>query len=177
MRRPFVICTGALAIALLPAALYAQTPTAQQPAQPPAGAQPPAATQPAPTDKPAEPKLGFTTPAGLLLVQVKPDQTAAFEELSSKLQAALSTTADPALKAQGAAWKIYKASEPMGGNALYVVVVDPAVAGTEYNPIDVLFKTMTDEQKRAPETQEMFKKFAAAFAGVNKLNITKVGGM
>ena len=74
-------------------------------------------------------------------------------------------------------WKIYKASEPMGGNALYVVVVDPAVAGTEYNPIDVLYKTMTDEQKRAPETQEMFKKFAGAFAGVNKLNITKVGGM
>ena len=74
-------------------------------------------------------------------------------------------------------WKIYKASEPMSGNALYVVVVDPAVAGTEYNPIDVLYKTMTDEQKRAPETQEMFKKFAGAFAGVNKLNITKVGGM
>ena len=119
----------------------------------------------------------FTTPAGLLLVQVKPDQTAAFEELAAKLQAALSTTSDAALKAQGAGWKIYKASEPMGGNALYVVVVDPAVAGTEYNPIDVLYKTMTDEQKRAPETQEMFKKFAGAFAGVNKLNITKVGGM
>ena len=172
MRRPFVI-TGALALALLPAALYAQTPPAQQPAQPPAGAQP----APAPTDKPAEPKLGFTTPAGLLLVQVKTDQTAAFEELAAKLQAALSTTSDAALKAQGAAWKIYKASEPMGGNALYVVVVDPAVAGTEYNPIDVLYKTMTDEQKRAPETQEMFKRFAGAFAGVNKLNITKVGGM
>jgi len=170
MRR-FVISTGALALALLPAAVFAQTPPAAQ-----TPAQPPAAAQPAPTDKPAEPKLGFTTPAGLLLVQVKPDQTAAFEELASKLQAALSTTSDAALKAQGSAWKIYKASEPMGGNALYVVVVDPAVAGTECNPIDVLYKTMTDEQKRAPETQEMFKRFASAFAGVNKLNITKVGG-
>jgi hypothetical protein len=171
MRRPFVMTTSALAFALLPAAVFAQTPPAQTPAQPPAAA------TPAPADKPAEPKLGFTTPAGLLLVQVKPDQTAAFEELAAKLQAALSTTSDAALKAQGAGWKIYKASEPMGGNALYVVVVDPAVAGTEYNPIDVLYKTMTDEQKRAPETQEMFKKFAGAFAGVNKLNITKVGGM
>ena len=170
MRR-FVISTGALALALLPAAVFAQTPPAAQ-----TPAQPPAAAQPAPADKPAEPKLGFTTPAGLLLVQVKPDQTAAFEELASKLQTSLAATSDAALKAQGAAWKIYKASEPMGGNALYVVVVDPAVAGTEYNPIDVLYKTMTDEQKRAPETQEMFKRFAAAFAGVNKLNITKVGG-
>jgi hypothetical protein len=171
MRRPFVISTGALALALLPAAVFAQTPPAQTPAQPPATA------QPAATDKPSEPKLAFTTPAGLLLVQVKPDQTTAFEELTSKLQTALSTTADPALKAQGTSWKVYKASEGMQGNALYVIVVDPAVAGTEYNPIDVLYKTMTDEQKRAPETQEMFKRFAAAFAGVNKLNITRVGGM
>ena len=170
MRRPFVMTTSALAIALLPAAVFAQTPA---PAQPPA--QPPAAAQPAPADKPAEPKLGFTTPAGLLLVQVKPDQTAAFEELASKLGAALSTTSDAALKSIGSGWKVYKASEPMQGNTLYVVVVDPATAGTEYNPIDVLYKTLTDEQKRAPETQEMFKKFAAAFAGVNKLNLTKVG--
>ena len=170
MRR-FVISTGALALALLPAAVFAQTPPAQTPAQPPAAAQP----APAPADKPTEPKLGFTTPAGLLLVQVKPDQTAAFEELANKLQTALAATTDAALKAQGSSWKIYKATEPMGGNALYVVVVDPATAGTEYNPIDVLYKTMTDEQKRAPETQEMFKRFAAAFAGVNKLNITKIG--
>ena len=175
MRRPFVISTGALALALLPAALSAQTPPAQQtPAQPQTQQQPPA--QPG-TEKPSEPKLGFTTPAGLLLVQIKPDQTAAFEELVTKLKAALSATADPALKAQGTSWKFYKASEGMGANALYVLVVDPAAAGTEYNPIDVLFKSMTDEQKRAPETQEMFKRFAAAFAGVNKLNITPVGGM
>ena len=202
MRRPFVISTGALALALLPAALHAQTaaqqpatqPTTQQPAtpagqQPTTGGQPPATgagqqpaagagQQPAAgaAAQPTEPKLGFTTPSGLLLVQVKPDQTAAFEELSAKLQTALASTTDPALKAQGDSWKIYKASEPMGGNALYVVVVDPASPGTEYNPIDVLFKTMTDEQKRAPETQEMFKRYAAAFAGVNKLNITRVGG-
>ena len=51
MRRPFVMTTSALAIALLPAAVFAQTPA---PAQPPA--QPPAAAQPAPADKPAEPK-------------------------------------------------------------------------------------------------------------------------
>ena len=169
MRRPFVISTAALALALLPAAVFAQTPPAQQP--------PPAAAPAAPAqDKPAEPKLGFTTPAGILLVQVKPDQTTAFEELMSKLKSALATTTDPALKTQGTAWKVFKASEGMGGNALYVVLVDPATPGTEYNPIDVLFKTMTDEQKRAPETQEMFKRYAGAFAGVNKLNVTPVGG-
>ena len=109
-------------------------------------------------------------------MQIKPDQTAAFEELMAKLKTALSTTTDADLKALGSAWKTYKSAEGMQGNALYVVVVDPAKPGAEYNPIDVLFKTMTDEQKRAPETQEMFKQYAAAFAGVNKLNVTPVGG-
>jgi hypothetical protein len=83
MRRPFVFSTGALALALLPAALSAQTPPAQPAQQPPA-------TAPAAQEKPAEPKLGFTTPAGMLLVQVKPDQVAAFDELSTKLKAAAS---------------------------------------------------------------------------------------
>jgi hypothetical protein len=180
MRRPFVISTAALALALLPAAVFAQTPPAQQPPaqQPPAQGTPaqPAQQAPAAPAQPAEPKLGFTTPSGLLLVQIKPDQTAAFEELASKLKAALETTTDPALKAQGSAWHFFKSSEAMGGNALYVIVVNPATAGTEYNPIDVLFKTMTPEQQRAPETQEMFKRFASAFAGVNKLNLTPVAG-
>ena len=171
MRRPFVISTAALALALLPAAVSAQTPAAPQ-----TPAQPPAAAAPATPEKPSEPKLGFKAPAGILLVQIKPDQTAAFEELSAKLKAALAATTDPALKAQGASWKVYKSADPMQGNALYVVVVDPAAAGTEYSPIDVLFKTMTDEQKRAPETTEMLKRFAAAFAGVNILNLTPVGG-
>src|SRR5918994_1580255 len=165
MRRPLMISTALLALAVLPAAVFGQTPPAQPPAQP-APAQP---ASPAPQDKPAEPKLGFTTPAGIMLVQVKPDQTAAFEELMGKVKSALATTTDAALKAQASSWKIYKAAEGMQGNALYVVVLDPSTAGTEYNPIDVLFKTMTDEQKRAPETQEMFKRYAAAFAGVNKL--------
>jgi hypothetical protein len=173
MRRPFVISTAALALALLPAALFAQT--TQPPAQPPAQPTPAQPATPAAPEKPTEPKLAFTTPAGLLLVQVKPDQTAAFEEMNSKLQAALAATTDADLKALGSGWKVYKSAEGMQGNTLYVVLVDPAKPATEYNPIDVLFKTMTDEQKRAPETQEMFKRYAAAFAGVNKLNITPLG--
>lgn len=185
MRRPFAISTGALMLALLPAALVAQTPPAQQPTgqQPPAQqpptqqpAQPadPAAQQPA--EKPSEPKLAFKGQAGLMLVQVKPDQTAAFEEMSAKLKSALTAATDPALKAHATSWKIYKAAEPMQGNALYVIVVDPATPGIEYNPLDILSKTMTPQQLGDPATQEMFKRFAAAFAGVNILNLAAVGG-
>jgi hypothetical protein len=59
---------------------------------------------------------------------------------------------------------------------LYVVLVDPAKAATEYNPIDVLYNALTDEQKRDPATRDTLKRYADAFAGINKLNITPVGG-
>ena len=167
--RPFVTLT-ALALALLPAAAFAQNPPAQQP--PPAT--PPAAQTPAP---PTAPKLTFNGPAGMLLVQIKPDQTAAFEEMVAKLKAGIAMATDPALKTSTTGFKIYKSAEPMGANALYVVLVDPATPKSEYDFFMLLQKTMTPEQLRDPATTEMFKKWSAAFAsGYNILNLTPVGG-
>ena len=170
MRRPFVISTGALALALLPAALYAQTPAA--PAQPPAQAP----AQPATPAPPAKPALSFTGNAGLLLVQVKTDQTAVFEEMMTKLKAAFAATSDAAIKAQGSGIKVYKAAEGMQGNALYVLVADPATPDTEYYPLQLLAKMMTDDEKRNPETQALFKKYQETFAAVNKVSLTRLGG-
>jgi hypothetical protein len=177
--RAFVITTFALAVALAPAAAFAQSqpPTQQPPSQPPTTTttgQPPATTTAQPPA--AAPKVSFTTPAGVLLVQVKPDQTAVFEEMFSKLKTgvASSTTAD--LKAQAGAWKAYRASEPMAGNVLYIVLIDPAVPNAEYQFFEVMQKTLTDEQKRDPATAEMYKKYAGAIASMNKLNVTPVGG-
>ena len=168
MRRPFVISTGALALALLPAALYAQNPPAAPAQQPPA--QP--AAQPTTPAAPAKPALAFSGNAGLLLVQVKPDQTATFEEMMKKLGAAFGATQDAALKAQGSGIKVYKAAEGMQGNALYVLIADPATPDTEYYPLQLLAKMMTDDEKRSPDNQALFKKYNDVFAGVNKLNLT-----
>jgi hypothetical protein len=170
--RSFVTSTFALALALVPAVAFAQASTTT--AQPPAGQQPAAAAQPA---APAALKLSFTTSAGMLLVQVKPDQTATFEEMIGKIKSGVASSTDPALKAQAGTWKIYKAAEPAaGGNVMYVVLIDPATANTEYQFFEVIQKTLTDEQKRDPATAELYKKYAAAIAGMNKLNVTPVGG-
>jgi hypothetical protein len=170
MRR--VIVT-ALALALLPAAVFAQGPPQQPPTQPPT--QPPV-QEPAAPAQPTAPKIGFKTNAGMLLVQIKPDQTAAFEELMTKLKSALESSTDPALKAQ-ASYKVYKSAEGSGGNALYVVVFDPATPNTEYNFLDMFNKTLTPEQQRDPAMVENFKRWAGAFAGMNILNLSPVGGM
>jgi hypothetical protein len=149
-----------LMVALAPAALFAQTPAAA-----------PAAAQP-----PAEPKLGFKTEAGLLLVQIKGDQTAVFEDLVAKLKAGASKTEDATVKQQLTNLKVYKTAEgAAGGNALYVILLDPAAQNAEYELFALVQKVMTDEEKRAPETAEYFKKATGAFAaGYNKLSLTPV---
>ena len=168
MRRSLITTTCALMIAGASAALAAQTQPPAQPAQPPA--QPPAA---------APPKIGlaFTTDAGLLLVQIKKDQTAVFEEMVSKIRAGVAKSTDEGLKKQLAGWKVFKSSEDMQGNALYVIVADPATKDVEYELFGMLQKVMTPDELRSEETQAFFKRAQAAFAApYNKLNLQPLGG-
>lgn len=161
MRRVIV---SALALALLPAAVFAQDPPPVQQQQ----------QQPAAPEQPAAAKLTFKTPAGMLLVQVKPDQTAAFEEMIAKLRSGTAASTDPALKAAGE-MKVYKSSEPgAGGNAFYVMIYDPTQPGAEYAWLDVINKTLTPDQQRDPATREMYTRFAEAIAGTNLLNLTEI---
>lgn len=162
--RAFVITTFALAVALSPASALAQATTSTTPAQ-----------EAAPAPKP--PTVAFTSPAGILLVSIKPDKTAVFEEMVTKLKAGLAKSQDAALKTQASGIKFYKSTEPFGPNALYVVLVEPAIAATEYDLFQMLAKTMTPDEQRAPETADMWKKFADAFpSGMSKLSLTLLGG-
>jgi hypothetical protein len=163
MRRPFVTMTCALALALASAALLAQT-------------QPPTQTPPAQPEQPKEPRLSFTGDAGVLLYQIKPDQTAAFEELIGKVKAGLAKSEDPIRKQQAASLKVYKSNEPMGANALYVMVIDPTVKAAEYDLFALLAESLGKDYG-SPENQAMVKKYVDAFAaGANRLNLTPLSG-
>jgi len=167
--RSFVTSVFVLAVVLAPAASFAQG------GQPPAGQQQPAAAaQPA---APAAPKVPFDTPAGILLVQIKPDKTADFEEMVGKLKAGFAKTTDETLKKQAAGFKVYKSSEPFGPNRLYVVLLEPTVPSSEYELFNMLLRTMTPEEQRAEGVQDMWKRYADAFAaGLSKLSLTPLGG-
>jgi hypothetical protein len=176
MRRPFMISSFGLAVALAPAMLFAQaTAPAQEPtAQPPATQTPGA--QPAQPATPTPPKLTLTSPAAVLLVPIKPDQTAVFEEFAGKLKSGLAKSQDPILQKQATGFKIYKSAEPFGANALYVVYIEPVVPNAEYDLFGMLTKTMTLEEQRAPETATMWKRYADAFAsGPSRLSLTPIG--
>jgi hypothetical protein len=157
MRRPSILWTCALLLAIGSTPAFAQDAAAA---------------------KPAEPKIGFTTDAGMLLATIKPDQTATFEELISKIKAGAAKSSDAAVKQVVSTMKVFKASEGgANGNALYVLLFEPATKNTEHELFMVLQKVLTPEELRAPETAEFFKKAAGAFgAPYSKLSLTPVGG-
>ncbi len=176
--RVFVTTSFALALALVPAAALAQATTT-----PPAGQQPPAAaaapTQPAAAAQPAAvaPKVPFATPSGILLVRIKPDKTADFEEMVGKLKAGFAKTADETLKKQAAGFKVYKSTEPFGPDTLYVVLLEPTVPNSEYELFNMLLRTMTPDEQRDPGAKAMWERYAGAFsAGLSKLSLTQLGG-
>ena len=181
MRRPLVITSCTVALALLPAAFLAKAAAQTPPAQTPPAQNPPAGAAPAPSgqaaDKPKEPRMSFTGTAGVFLYQIKPDQTAMFEELVQKVKDGLAKSDKPERKQQLAAWKLYKAAEPMSNNTLYVFIADPAVKGAEYDLL-MLFAESLGSAAGTPENQELFKKYIGAFAaGASRLNLTAVGGV
>lgn len=175
MRRSVINMTVTLALALAPAAVFAQTPPAGQPpaGQPPAG-QPPAGQPPADAAAKKEPRMALTGPAGAFMFLIKPDQTANFEELIGKVKDALAKSENPVRKQQLAGWKVFKAAEPSGQNALYLEMIDPAVPAAEYDPLVILSESL-GTQAGTPENQEMMKKYAGVFANVSRLNLTPVG--
>jgi hypothetical protein len=113
----------------------------------------------------------------MLLVSIKPDKTAVFEEMLQKLKAGFAKTQDATVQKQAAGFKVYKAAEPYGPNTLYVVLLDPAVGNSEYDLFQLLSKTMTPDELRAPEAAEMWKRYSEAFgSGLNKISLTGLGG-
>jgi hypothetical protein len=161
-----------LIAAALAASLTEPSSTSQQIAPAPAL---PAAPQPPPPAAPPQPAPPvsarvFTAPAGVIFNVIKPDKTADFELVVSRLQSALKNNPDPARKKQGAGLKVYKAAEPFQGSVLYVFVIDPAVAGADYTISRILAEMYPSE------VQDLYVKFRDSYAAGQTLwNMTPVG--
>ena len=132
---------------VIPAA--AQEP-AQQPAQQPAAQQ---ATQP------AAQKFTFSGDIALWTVAIKPDKTAAFEDIMRRVHEALMKSTDPQRQQQAAGWKVMKIEKPLAdGNIAYVHVVSPVIKGADYTVMQILYDAFPDER------QALYEKYRDAFA-------------
>jgi hypothetical protein len=147
----------------------AQPPPPSQPPQqpPPATPQQPPATPQQQAPPAQEEKPTFTAPAGLLLVQIKPDKTADYEAMINKLREALAKSEKPERKAMAKAWKVYKASEPaQAGNTLYVHVVEATAPGDYTNPLRIISEVFPTE------VQDIYTKVKEGFVQTGLLNLT-----
>jgi len=159
-----VICAGA------PSA------EAQQPAQgtsQPAQSAQGSAQQSAGEPQAAQPTRVFASDAGIVLNFIKPDKTADFEMIVSKLKEALAKSDKPERKQQAASWKVFRALEPgQNGTVLYVFDIDPAVKGADYTVSTILSEGFPDQ------VQELFQKYADAYAsGQNVVNLKLVSSL
>jgi hypothetical protein len=149
-----------------------QPPATQQPATPPAT--PPPAGQSAAQPAPAAADATFSGSVGVLLVQVKAGQEAAYESLITKLKESLSKNEKPERKAMAAGWKVYKSGEPMAGNTLYVHIVNPTSPGQNYLETYKLIS-----ETFPAEVQDLYGKTKDAFVpgGLGRLNLTLVSDL
>jgi hypothetical protein len=110
-------------------------------------------------DAAEKPVLTLDGDAATVTVLIKPDKTADFEEVLTKLKDALSKSEKPGRKEQAAGWNVYKTSQAVQGNTAYIMVINPVVKGAEYDISRLIAEVFPTE------VQTLFEKYKGAFAG------------
>ena len=108
---------------------------------------------------PAKPLLTLNADAAIVTILIKPDKTADFELVLAKLKEALRNSPKPERKAQAKSWKIFKSTQMVQGNAVYIMRIDPVVKGEEYDITRLIAEVFP------VEVQDIFPKYRDAFAG------------
>lgn len=104
-------------------------------------------------------KLTFDGDIALWTVAIKPDKTADFEKIMTKMREALAKSTDPQRRQQADGWKIMKVAKPLpDGNIAYVHIVNPVVKGADYTIMQTLYDAYPDERNT------LYELYRGAFA-------------
>jgi hypothetical protein len=144
-----------VALAATSAAAQAQTGAPQAaPAQQAQSSQPQAAQQPA-----AAQALTFAGDVALWTVAIKPDKTAAFEQIMARVRDGLTKSDLAQRREQAASWKVMRLDTPLpDGNIAYVHVISPVVHGADYSVMQILYEAFPAER------QSLYELYRSAFA-------------
>lgn len=126
---------------------------------------------PAPAAAPAAPvedPFKFTSDAALIIWYVKPEQTAAFENVWGSIRGALAVSAKPELKALGDSLHIFKApGDPTPQGVTYFFVANPASKTVSYSPSPfLLFEAGLFDDATA---RKLFEQLNASINNINPL--------
>jgi hypothetical protein len=109
----------------------------------------PALSSSAAAQQAAPQKFTLEGDIALWSVSIRPDKTADYEQVLTRVKEALAKSQAPEAKQQLAGWRVIKSAKPMpDGNIIYTHVIQP-VPGADYNLLQVAYATITDptEQK------------------------------
>jgi len=109
--------------------------------------------------------------AAIVTVLIKPDKTADFELVLSRLKEALAKSDNPTRQKQAAGWRIFKSEQLAQGNAVYVMRIDPVVKGEEYDITRLIAEVFPIE------VQDLFVKYKDAFMGRGVTELTPLMSM
>ena len=103
--------------------------------------------------------FSFDGEAALWTVAVRPDKTAEFEQVMTRLRAALAKSEKPGRRQQAAGWKVLRLPTALSdGNVAYVHLVHPGVAGADYTVMQILYDEFPEER------QALYELYRGAFA-------------
>ncbi len=117
------------------------------------------------------PERTFSSPAGLLFNPIRPDRTRDFEQVLVKLREALQNSDDPVRRQQLAGWKVFKSTEPVQGNIMYLFLLSPTVPEANYAISMILNEAVP------AEVQALYEAFRGAYhGGQSIMNLEPVAG-
>ena len=102
--------------------------------------------------------LTFDGDVAVWMVGIKPEKTADFEGILTKLHDALLKSEKPEQKQQAAGWKIVKLAAPINGNVAYMHVLNPVIKGADYSIMNILYAAYPEER------QALYDSYRGAFA-------------
>lgn len=104
--------------------------------------------------------LTFDGDTALWSIAIKPDKTADFEQVMTKVRDSLMKSEKPERKQQAAGWRVIKGATAMkDGNIVYTHVINPVVKGADYTIMAILYEGFTDPG----EQRNLYELYRGAF--------------
>ena len=110
----------------------------------------------------------FPSGAGLLLFYVRPDRTADFDSVLKRMAEVLDKADTPPRKQQAAGWRMFKSVEAPKDSVIYVFVLDPVVAGSDYDPVKVLSEGLPTE------AHALYESLKSATLRIERMGLAKI---
>jgi hypothetical protein len=111
-------------------------------------------------------KLTFQGDIALWSIAIKPDKTADFEQVMTRVKEALAKSERPEAKQQAAGWKVMKGIKLPDGNIIYTHVIHPVVPDADYTLMTIIYEVFKDPAEQL-KIYNLYRDAFGANLGVN----------